>query len=120
MSYEHIPEVLLPAGELVKKAVDGELSVPEFVKAYDSFFHYNALDGHEAIEQVDKDQLAKYQHQIAFHEAVQTQVVDQFYAGQPQPVYDDAGRLSEGPALAKLRELAEQHSLVALLAELDP
>jgi hypothetical protein len=116
MDEQYLLRILRQAAELVRRAVDEEITFPEFLREYSNFYHYNALDGHEAAE-TDRAMLQKHGRLCRLHEDVQTKVVDLTFSApeEQRALYERAGRLDESKALARLKEVAAEHDLRALL-----
>ena len=91
---------------LVNKVVSDEIDIKSFVKEYNNFYYYNALDGHEADENL-KQLFKKYSDVIELHEQIQTNVVNLVYLkddGNLQE-YLDAGRISVDQALDTIKRI---------------
>jgi hypothetical protein len=112
-------ESLYSATSLIEDTVRGRISVEEFVKRYDNFYYYEALDGHEADGQTRK-LLSKYRELVLLHEEAQTNIVDITYLGPKEDgeEFIAAGRILPEAAAQKLAELAGRHELGRWLEKL--
>ncbi len=110
---------LREATGLIADAVEGRISIEEFLRQYGNFFYYEALDGHEADDE-GRRLLQKYADLIALHEATQTQVVDLVFTGakETEPVYLAAGRIRPSSASSKLSKIARRFALSRWVEEL--
>ncbi|MEW6111231.1 MAG: hypothetical protein AB1664_03805 [Thermodesulfobacteriota bacterium] len=113
-------ETLYQGTLLVAQVLSGRISLQEFVQQYDSFYYYNALDGHEADAQ-RRSVLQKYSKAIGFHEAIQTTVVDLIYLGHAshRAQYLAAGRIDSKEAIERIGTIAESHSMSGILSDLQ-
>ena len=107
------------ATSLVNRLVSKEVSIKQFVKKYDNFFYYEALDGHEANAQ-QQHLLSEFSEVVSFHERVQN-VVDLVYLGsnKQKQQYIDAGRIDLERAEQRLRFLATEYNVTRLLEHLN-
>jgi hypothetical protein len=114
-----LKEILQEGTLLVKRVASGELDIQNFVKEYNNFYYYNALDGHEADEALSL-LFHKYSEVIKLHKEVQTAVVDLLYVGDDKNIskYSDAGRLSLEEVKARLRNIVESYDSQRLLSDL--
>lgn len=105
-------ESLRSATLLIDDAMNGRISMEEFVKRYDNFYYYEALDGHEADSQI-RQLLDKYRELVLLHEEVQANVVDITYLGPKEDAeeFTAAGRILPEKAAQKLAELARKYEL---------
>ena len=119
MFRREIIKTLFKATLLISRAVHKEISITEFSKVYDSFFYYEALDGHEADE-TQKEVLREFKDAIDLHEQVQTTVVDLLYTGnaEKRQLYLDTGRIDEEQAKRRLQALSEQFDLQKIVSRL--
>jgi hypothetical protein len=94
--------------------------MPEFLDRYGEFYYYNALDGHEAVAEQDRELLKQYARAIGLHEETQTKVVDMVYRGAPeqQAEYLAAGRIDPDEGRRKLADIAASHGLAQIVDEL--
>lgn len=115
-----LKEILTEGNRLVRDAAAGSLPISEFVKHYNDFYYYNALDGHEEDEE-GKVLLARFADAISLHRQVQEDIVDKVYLGDPSRIgeFKAAGRIDEQEALERLREAAKRHNLDVLIAQLQ-
>lgn len=97
---------------LIADAVGGRISVEDFVRRYDNFYYYEALDGHEADSET-RDLFNKYRNLISLHEEVQTKIVDITYLGPKDNAaqFIAAGRITPESAAKRLNELAKKYDL---------
>ena len=113
-----IKKSLLRASSLVLEVITEEISFEDFLKKYNNFFYYEALDGHEAdIEQ--KKILAEFQPAIHFHENVQYQVIDKLYQKETvNKIYCKSERIDVVEALKKLKEIGKVHNIEKIIRNL--
>ncbi len=113
-------ESLRGATALIADAVEGRISIEEFLGQYGSYFYYEALDGHEADEE-GKRLLRNYEDLIALHQATQTQVVDLVFTGteKTKAMFLAAGRIEPSTALRRLSEIAHLFGLSRWMEELS-
>jgi hypothetical protein len=114
-----LKEILQEGTLLVKRVASAEIDIQDFIKEYDNFYYYNALDGHEADTALSL-LFQKYSEVIKLHREVQTDVVDLLYVGDEKNIsrYLDAGRLSLEQAKARLRNIVESYDVQGLLSDL--
>jgi hypothetical protein len=91
----------------------------QFILEYADFYHYNALDGHEA----DTDTmvaLERYSGVVEFHKEVQTRVVDLIYSAPPEQElqYQQAGRITIEEAMVRLQNVVSKYRIKDLLKAL--
>jgi hypothetical protein len=115
----NLKEILQEGTLLVKRVASGEINIQDFIKEYNNFYYYNALDGHEADEALSL-LFQKYSEVIKLHREVQTDVVDLLYVGDDKNIskYSDAGRLSLEQAKARLQNIVESYDFQSLLSDL--
>ena len=96
---------------LVQQVVSGEISIQEFVKKYNNFYYYNALDGHEANEST-LDLFSKYSQLIELHRRVQMEVVNLVFLGNKNdlPQYLEAGRITPDEARRRIKNILREFS----------
>jgi hypothetical protein len=115
-----LKEILTEGTRLVRDAAAGSLSIGEFMRRYNDFYYYNALDGHEEDEE-GKELLARFADAVSLHRQVQEDIVDKIYLGDPSRIgeFKAAGRIDAQEALERLGEAAKQHELERLIARLQ-
>jgi hypothetical protein len=98
----------------------GSLAIPEFVKRYDNFYYYNALDGHEEGEE-GKRLLAVFSDAVKLHKHVQEDVVDNLYLGEPGYLdqFKEAGRIAAQEGVARLLNILKGYDLNDMIAQLE-
>lgn len=118
MSRKEFVQEMIRGTELIVEGASGSLGIRQFIASYDNFYHYNALDGHEADSAI-ASHLVEFADACRLHEAVQTEVIDQVYLGHENlEQYVAAGRILPDEASDRLREIAETHDAAAVLKKL--
>ena len=104
LNLEILEELLKEGTLLVQKVATGEISIQDFIKRYNNFYYYNALDGHEA-DDATLNLFKKYSKLIEFHRIVQKEIVDciVFENQTNLKLYLETGRIT--PDVAKTRIL---------------
>lgn len=119
MYREQLRNALYNATTLVSELLAGRRTVEEFAQEYGNFFHYEALDGHEA-EPAQKAVLKGFRAAVSFHERVQTEVVDLLYLGEAdKDQYFAPARIGADEARERLGRLAAEHRVNDLLQALQ-
>lgn len=109
---------LLTATLLVFKGIMQKISLREFVKAYNNFYYYEALDGHEA-DAMQKKVLDEFKIAIQLHEKVQTQVIDQLYLDETnKEEFIKAGRIDGVEAMKRLTEIGKEFNIEEVIKNL--
>lgn len=105
---------------LVHRLVSKEITIDRFLKEYDNFFYYEALDGHEAYDNRELV-LAEFSMVISLHEKIQTSIVDLVYIGREisKQEYLDAGRITPEVAEHQIQSLANEYDIPNLLKSLE-
>ncbi len=95
---------------LVIQAVAGRMNLKHFIEAYDNFYYFNALDGHEDSDD-ERAVMREFEKLIRFHEAVQA-IVDTIYWGpeEQREAYLAAGRMLPEDGEKRLRECVAEHA----------
>ncbi|MDQ3033278.1 MAG: hypothetical protein M3Y87_12740 [Myxococcota bacterium] len=118
-SEESLVADLVRGTELVMRLLCDEISFDVFLAEYDSFYHANALDGHEPG--LPPRRLARFAAVIAMHEEIDAAVITRIYVGAwPADELASIGRVTPDQALVSLREIARRHAVGRLLEELAP
>lgn len=119
MYRNNIIEALLTATLLVVKWMKGESSLQEFVNEYGSFYHYEALDGHEASSE-QKKILDELQGFIELHEKIQNTVVDAVYFGgeADKKQIEELDRVTVDEAEKRLNDLCYKYDAEGLINKL--
>jgi hypothetical protein len=110
-SEQDIVEKLDLHDQLVMDCAAGELEFWKFCEAYNNFFYYYALDGHES----DDEELAllhKFEDRIVFHERVAEEVLGKVCSDEDaeKPDYIKCGRFGSRVAVEKLAEIAGKNA----------
>ena len=113
-------KILFEGTHLIKKLITNEVDLQYFIKKYANFYHYNALDGHEADEQYNQ-LLKKYSNAVELHKKIQTNVVDLLYLGSSDssPEYIVAGRILPDQSIDLITELASSYKIDDILTNLS-
>ncbi len=94
------------------------MSFQDFIKEYDNFYYYEALDGHEADES-QKKILDEFSIGIQLHEKVQIYVIDQLYLGEAnKEQFMEAGRIDESEATKRLNEIGKTFNIEEIIKNL--
>ena len=106
-SEQDIIEKLDLHDQLVMDCAAGKLEFWKFCEAYNNFFYFYALDGHEA----DDEELAllhKFEERILFHEQVTEEVLGKVCSDEDaqKPEYIKCGRFGSKTAVEKLAVIA--------------
>jgi len=119
MYKEHLIKEIIKATLQVSNLLSERCSLDEFLKEYNNFYYYEALDGHEA-DQCQKRAISELGKVVKFHEKIQTEVIDKVYLGDKENLqqYLDAGRITGEQAFEKMKILAECYDIEKLLKKL--
>ncbi len=113
-----IMKSLLSATLLVFKAILQKISLQEFVKEYENFYYYEALDGHEADE-IQNKVLDEFKIATQLHEKVQTQVIDQLYLEEiNKEQFMKAGRIDGVEAMKRLTDIGNEFNIAGIIKSL--
>lgn len=120
MSENVLKSILLEGTRLVQEIASNRVSMESFLKRYDNFYYYNALDGHEADSQ-ETSLLKKYSTVISLHKDIQTTVVDVVYLGDKasSSEYFRSGRISIEDAMIRIIEISKKYKLDKLLSKFE-
>lgn len=112
-------KILFEGTYLIKKLVNGEIELQQFIEKYADFYYYNALDGHESNEEYNL-LLKKYARIVELHKRIQTEVIDLVYHGNldQMPQYITAGRITLEQALNRITDIANFYEIDNLLLDL--
>ena len=110
---------LLSATLLVLKVILKKIPFQEFVKIYDNFYYYEALDGHEADE-MQRKILDEFKIIVRLHEKIQLQVMNRLYLGKAnKEKFMEAGRIDEQEAIKRLTEIGEEFDIEKIIKNLQ-
>lgn len=116
VNIEFLEELLHGTG-LVQALVDGTISVNDFHQRYGDFFHYNALDGHEATP-AEREELRANDDVCRLHERVQG-ILDLVYTSDaPDPAFEAVGRILLDEAARRIVDLAREMEVSSLVSTL--
>ena len=120
MERNQLKETLIRGTLLISRFLDGQCSFRDFVRQYDNFYYYEALDGHEATEH-QREVLQRYRNVVSLHKNVQMDVVDVAFLGPEaqERMYLAAGRIDATEAEARLRDLCLRYDINSLLETLQ-
>ncbi|MCR9105425.1 MAG: hypothetical protein NXI15_09055 [Gammaproteobacteria bacterium] len=110
-SEQDIVEKLDLHDQLVRDCASGKLEFWKFCEAYNNFFYYYALDGHEA----DEEELAllyKYEQRILFHEKIAEEVLGKVCSDEDaeKPDYIKCGRFGSKVAVERLSKIVGKNA----------
>lgn len=105
---------------LVDKWRKGDRTLQEFIGEYGDYYHYEALDGHEANED-QKQILVEFSQFIQLHEKITFDVVDAVYFGDgiTEKQLEEVRRIGVDAAEKRLRDLCHHHDIEGLLKRLS-
>ena len=110
---------LLNYTKLIEDVIDGEISFSNFLLKYKSFYHYEALDGHEANDS-QKQVLIELSYAIKLHEDIQCNILDKIYEGE---IFDEnqiiEERISPIEAFKRLKNIKIKYNLKSIIQALD-
>lgn len=113
-----ITKQLIVASHLIIKCVNYEISLEDFIKNYNNFYYYEALDGHEAYGN-KINILNELSEIISFHKLVQENVVNNLNLKDIEGNNPSGSYIYKDEALIKLRELCKQFNIEKLLIQLE-
>ncbi len=115
-----IIEGLRTATLLVERWRKGDCTLQELVGEYGDYYHYEALDGHEANED-QKRILAEFSEFIEPHQKITLDVVDAVYFGDEfsEKQLEETHRIGMDVAEKRLRDLCRQYDIEGLLKRLS-
>lgn len=109
-SEEHLVEQLNLHENLLAECANGSIDFSSFIKHYNNFYYYFALDGHES----DPEELVlleKYENRIELHKRATLEILNNVcsdeYANDPE--YLKSGRFGSKTAVEKLKKLVSHH-----------
>lgn len=116
-----LSRALAQATQVVRRFVSGEASAAEFVKDYEDFYYYEALDGHEVSSAQDIEGRQRFWVAIHLHKRIQLEVVNQILL---DPTYSkeeirEAGRIDETEARQRAQAICAVVGLTAVLESLE-
>ncbi len=105
---------------LVDRWRKGDCTLHEFVGEYGDYYHYEALDGHEANDD-QKQVLADLSAFIELHEKITFDVVDAVYLGDGVTAkqLEELHRVGIDATEKRLKDLCHQYDIEALLKKLS-
>jgi hypothetical protein len=110
---------LLSATLLIYKAMIKKIPIHEFMRQYDNFYYYEALDGHEADE-TKKIILDEFKIVIQLNEKVQTQVIDQLYLKETnKDMFMKVGRIGEPEAIKRITAIGKEFNIEHVIKKLN-
>jgi hypothetical protein len=111
---------LLKATLLVDSYVKGLISWDDFIKRYNNFYYFEALDGHEAGDK-EMDVLRGLKKAIDLHRDIQKKAIDLVIPNdvKDRGVYLSAGRIADEEAGRRVSNLAFKHDLKEVLSFLE-
>lgn len=88
---------------LIELCVSGKLKFWDFCKAYNNFYYYFALDGHESDDE-ELSLLFKHKNRISRHEVIALEVLNYVCVGEvaEKSDYIQSGRFGSEVAMRKL------------------
>ena len=113
-----LAEELARGTQLVASIIRGDLDGEDFVQQYDNFYHYNALDGHEADEEMTRA-LDGFDNVCEFHRGVQELVDLVFRCTDADGQYRLAGRIAPNELRPRILELAASVGVKSLFTRLE-
>ena len=114
-------EILLEGTVLIEQLALDKTSVKDFIRKYNNFYYYNALDGHEANDQT-KSFLEKYSLVISLHKDIQVNFVDKIYFANNEACLlslSSKEQISKFNIKQKLNELLKNYNIKRLLTQLS-
>lgn len=120
MNESVLKAILLQGTQLIKKVALKEITAVDFLKQYNNFYYYNALDGHEAND-LTASLFKKYSSVISLHKDIQTNVVDAIYLGGADVSSKQlaVGRISVNDAIEKISTILKTYNIEVLLSMLE-
>jgi hypothetical protein len=120
MKEKILKSILMQGTLLVKKLATDEIDMENFLKRYNNFYYYNALDGHESDDS-ERFLMKKYSKTIKLHEDIQTKVVDLVYLGGTDGQFKGLalGRISESEGKIRIKQILNDYEIDSLLHNLE-
>jgi hypothetical protein len=96
--------------DLVRRCARKDMPFDTFCKAYNDFYAYYALDGHESDEE-ERLLLERYDHRLELHRIVTVDILGQVCSEDDasNPLYVQAGRYGSAEAVARIERVSAQY-----------
>jgi L-rhamnose mutarotase len=109
-SEEYLVKQLNLHDNLLSECANGSMDFSIFIKQYNNFYYYFALDGHES----DSDELAlleKYGNRIELHKSATLEILNNVCSDEyaSDPAYLKSGRFGSKTAVEKLKALVSHY-----------
>jgi len=113
-------KILLNGTRLIQRLIRNEITLENFIKNYNNFYYYNALDGHEA-DKHDKKLFGKFSDLLQLHKEIQTNLIDRLYFGDEtnSSQYLTAGRILPKHAGEIIKNIVNNYDVDGLIKSLS-